>query len=151
MLMAVDNSDKEYFKKLELDVFAKTLWGESRDEPVVVKEAVASVIMNRVRISEKRGRYWWGNSIIEVCQKPYQFDCWNRSSQSYLKMQTVDLDNNKFYCCVDIAIDAIDRVLSDNTKGSTHYHHKSIEPYWSRGEKPKAVIGAYKFYKLVEA
>jgi len=56
----------------ELDILAKTLWGEARGEGREGLIAVAWVIKNR---ADNPG--WWGKSIELVCLKPYQFSCWN--------------------------------------------------------------------------
>ena len=54
-------------------------------------EAVAAVILNRVRIARERGGYWWGDTIIRVCQKPYQFSCWNKHDPNYGRLLRVKI------------------------------------------------------------
>ncbi|MEM9470072.1 MAG: cell wall hydrolase [Pseudomonadota bacterium] len=144
-------SQQDYYKELEVDVLARTIFGEARGEPHEGMEAVANVVLNRARISEKKGRYWWGNGIIGVCQKPYQFSCWNRSDPSYQRLIDVDESNIHFATCLRIARRAVFGLLQDNTKGATHYHADYVDPYWAKGEKPLMKIGAHIFYKLVEA
>ena len=150
MLQVVNNNtDQEYFQKLEVDVLAKTIWGEARGQSIAVKDAIANVVLNRVKIAEQHGRYWWGNSIIAVCQKAYQFHCWTRTSPIYKEIVFSQPNNKEYMTCVDIAVDAIDREILDNTHGATHYHRVSEDPYWAKGEKPTAIIDGFKFYKLV--
>ncbi len=141
---------KEYYRELEIDVLARTIFGEARGEPVQGLEAVANVILNRVRISQKKGRYWWGNGIIGVCQKPYQFSCWNKSDPSYGRLTNVTDKNIHFATALRIARRAAIGVLKDNTKGATHYHADYVSPYWAHGETPVQTIGRHIFYKLVE-
>ena len=47
----------------ELEIFAKTLFGEARGEKLSGIEAVANVIMNRVKHAQKIGSYWWGKQL----------------------------------------------------------------------------------------
>jgi spore germination cell wall hydrolase CwlJ-like protein len=142
---------RDYYRELEIDVLARTIFGEARGEPVKGMEAVANVILNRVRISEKKGRYWWGNGIIGVCQKPYQFSCWNKSDPSYQRLINVTESNIHFATALRIARRAVINALRDNTQGATHYHADYVSPYWARGEVPVCSIGRHIFYRLVEA
>ena len=87
-------SEQDYYRELEIDTLARTIFGEARGEPIKGQEAVASVVLNRVKVAQARGgRYWWGHDIISVCQKPYQFSCWNKSDPSYQRLTTVKKDN----------------------------------------------------------
>lgn len=141
---------KEYYKNLEIDVLARTIFGEARGESLEGLEAVACVVMNRVKIAEARGRYWWGNNIIGVCQKPYQFSCWNKNDPSFKRLTAVDLSNKNFQICHRIAQDAVNHKLWDCTNGATHYHADYVSPFWAKGEKSVKKIGRHIFYKLVE-
>jgi spore germination cell wall hydrolase CwlJ-like protein len=142
-------TQEEYYRELEIDTLARTIFGEARGEPVEGMEAVASVILNRARISQKKGRYWWGTGIIGVCQKPYQFSCWNKGDPSYHRLINVTADNIHFATALRIARRAVINALRDNTNGATHYHADYIAPYWAQGERPVKTIGRHIFYKLV--
>ena len=113
-------------------------------------EAIASVILNRVKIAEERGGYWWGKDIISVCQKPYQFSCWNRSDPNYRLLNAVTEKDIHFATALRIARRAVAGTLKDSTLGATHYHAKSITPDWARGQIPTTVIGHHIFYSLIE-
>lgn len=149
--MAKDKTMHDFYNALEIDVLARTLWGEARGEQTIGMEAVANVVLNRVKVAEEKGRYWWGNNIIQVCQKPYQFSCWNRSDPNFRKLQAVDESDLYFATALRITRRAIAGALKDNTLGATHYHAAGISPYWAKGEKPTTVIGNHIFYRLVEA
>ncbi len=138
-----------FYREVEADVLARTLWGEARGEGTAGMQAVACVVLNRVAESDKRGRYWWGNNIIQVCQKPYQFSCWNRSDPNFRKLQSVDESDLYFATALRMAKRAIMGALDDLSGGATHYHAKGITPYWSRGEKPTAEIGHHIFYRIL--
>lgn len=143
--------NQEYYNELAADVLARTIWGEARAESQAGMEAVASVVLNRVAVAQRRGGYWWGGDIISVCQKPYQFSCWNRSDPNYPKLIAVRADNIHFATCLRIARRAIAGALADRTGGATHYHADYVAPYWAAGQKPTIIIGRHLFYKLVEA
>lgn len=143
-------SPSDYYNELAVDVLARTLWGEARGEGVPGIEAVASVVLNRVKVAERHGGYWWGNDIISVCQKPYQFSCWNRSDPNYRRLLEVTEKNIHFATCLRIARRAVAGVLADGTNGATHYHEQSIQPSWAQGQTPCTIIGHHIFYKLIE-
>lgn len=132
------------------DVLARTVWGEARGESVRGKEAVAAVVMNRVRRAGARGRYWWGSSVVEVCRRPWQFSCWNESDPNAAKCGAVTVEDRNFRACLRIARRAIAGVLDDPTNGATHYHRTGLLPPWTRGRTPSAAIGNHLFYNDVE-
>lgn len=145
-----DQSAEDFYRAMEVDVLARTLWGEARGEGDIGLEAVACVVLNRVKIAQERGGFWWGNNIIQVCQKPYQFSCWNRSDPSYKKLQAVTEQDLYFATAKRIATRAVIGKIADITKGATHYHATYVAPYWAKGEKPTITIGNHIFYRLTE-
>ena len=147
--MSKDKKMHQFYRDLEVDVLARTLWGEARGESTAGMEAVASVVLNRVAIAQDKGKFWWGNNIIQVCQKPYQFSCWNRSDPNFKKLQAVEESNLYFATALRIARRAVAGVLADQTEGATHYHTSGITPYWSKNEKPVRVIGHHIFYRIL--
>lgn len=140
-----------HYKQTEIDVLARTLWGEARGEGTAGMQAVAHVILNRVKVAQSKGKYWWGNNVIQVCQKPYQFSCWNRSDPNFRKLQALTEKDLYFATALRIARRVLAGATGDDPTGSaTHYHADSITPYWAVGEKPSAIIGRHIFYKIVE-
>jgi len=136
--------------KPETLTLARTLYGEARGEKVRGLEAVACVIINRVKRAEERGGYWWGATVAEVCLRPWQFSCWNEGDPNRIKIETVDTSNRSFASCLRIARRAVARVLADPTNGATHYHGRDVNPPWARARKPSAEIGNHRFYNDVE-
>lgn len=130
------------------DILARTIWGEARGEPLAGKEAVANVVINRLRHAQKRGGFWWGHTIVDICTKPYQFSCWNENDPNYKKLIAVGSDDAQFAVCLRIARRAVVGTLPDNTGGADHYHADTIMPSWARDRAPIAVIGNHIFYKL---
>ncbi len=133
-----------------VETLARTIYGEARGELVRGKEAVAAVVMNRVRRAMERGGYWWGTTAIEVCTRPWQFACWNENDPNRAKIEAVGRDNRNFQACLRIARRALAGTLKDPTGGATHYHAKGLEPPWARDRKPSAEIGGHRFYNDVE-
>jgi len=134
----------------DVDTLARTLFGEARGELVRGKEAVASVIINRVKRAKDRGGYWWGDSVSAVCRRAWQFSCWNENDPNREKIESVELDNKVFACCMRIARRAVAGVLNDPTGGAMHYHTRGIAPPWARDRKPCAEIGHHLFYNNIE-
>lgn len=140
---------KLYFQELEIDTLARTIWGEARGEGSIGMQAVAAVVLNRFAVSEQKGRFWWGNSVIDICQKPYQFSCWNRDDPNYRKLLNVDGRDMIFAKALAIARRNLQENLSDPTHGATHYHVAGIYPFWSRDQKVTTVIGNHIFYRIL--
>ncbi|MDA0304928.1 MAG: cell wall hydrolase [Proteobacteria bacterium] len=135
---------------MSVDTLARTLYGEARGEPVRGKEAVAAVIMNRVRRARERRGYWWGMTAEEVCLRPWQFSCWNDNDPNRAKIEAVGKDNRNFQSCLRIARRALAGTLKDRTGGATHYHAIGATPPWAKDRQPSAYIGRHKFYNNVE-
>ena len=144
-----DTKMHEFYRGLEIDTLARTIWGEARGEGNVGMQAVANVVLNRAAIAQEQGKFWWGNNIIQICQKPYQFSCWNRSDPNFRKLQEVDESNLYFATAMRIARRAALGALEDITGSATHYHAAGVEPYWAKKQKPTAVIGRHIFYRVL--
>ncbi|MBX3454830.1 cell wall hydrolase [Ferrovibrio sp.] len=128
-------------REREIDVLARTLWGEARGEGEAGMAAVAAVIVNRAR---RPG--WWGRDIVEVCLRPWQFSCWNAGDPNRDKLLRVGAIDNSFAAALRIARLALAGALPDPTHGATHYHAADILPGWARGHEPCARIGRHVFY-----
>lgn len=141
----------ETYDELAIDILARTIWGEAKGLSQDAMEAIACVVLNRVRISEDRGGYWWGNDVITICQKPYQFMCWNRSSPNYMKLSEVNSNNVDFNICKLIAGEAMEGILEDITNGATNYYKVNIGvPSWARDYTPTFNTDGIMFYNLHE-
>ena len=125
-------------RKRDVDVLARTIYGEARGETVRGKEAVACVIMNRVRRGQERGGYWWGASVEKVCLKPWQFSCWNENDPNREKIQQVEPGRRVFDTCLRIARRAVSGCVEDPTRGAPQYHTLHVTPPSSRRRPPSA-------------
>ena len=144
-------TDEEKFQReIEIDTLARTIWGEARGEGNPGMQAVACVVMNRLKVAREKKRFWWGNSVIQICQKPFQFSCWNKNDPNYRKLLGVDASDAAFAAALTVARLTLEGALSDLTGGATHYHAAGMTPVWTQSEKPVAVVGQHIFYKMAE-
>ncbi|MEQ9486045.1 cell wall hydrolase [Coleofasciculus sp. F4-SAH-05] len=134
----------------DIDILARTIYGEARGESDQGKEAVAWSVINRVNYAQARGGYWWGNTIRDVCLKPWQYSCWNRNNPNRPVILNVTASNSVFARCLKIAEDVIARRISTPVDDATHYYADYISPpFWVRSGTFVIKIGVHLFYKDV--
>lgn len=134
----------------ETDILARTIYGEARGESISGQEAIASVVLNRVDFAKRKGRYWWGSNIVDVCLSPKQFSCWNPKDPNRSLLEKADESDIAFCICKRIALRAVSGLLEDKTGRATHYHTRNLRPRWSLGKIPCAEIGGHVFYNDIE-
>jgi N-acetylmuramoyl-L-alanine amidase len=131
----------------DLDVLARTIYGEARGEPREGKVAVGIVIINRWR----SGMWFAGKTVAETCQKPWQFSCWNGNDPNRAKLLTIDRAKPSYLTCFDAAVTAIDKwwthQIPDDLLGCTHYQVEGTGAKWSVGKTPAVKIGRHLFYR----
>lgn len=134
----------------DVDIMAKTIYGEARGEVDAGKKAIACVIMNRY----KAKKWFSGRTIADTClfkvkgSKYHQFSCWNEEDPNYKLLKSVNCLYLAEY--VDIAEKFINGEYKDFTNGCTHYHTKQTSPYWAKGHLPAFEIGNHLFYNDIE-
>ena len=132
----------------DLDIFARTLYGEARGEyafggPAPLM-AVANVIMNR---SNRGGKY--GKTLTDICLKPWQFSCWNKNDPNRPLLFKEGIESEPlFFLCKTIAENVSAGRWPDLTRDSDHYHSFSCRPSWARMKKIRIRLGHHIFYKL---
>lgn len=135
----------------DLDILARTLYGEGRGEynksdgGLAALIAIGNVIMNRVQIGG-----WFGKTIAEVCQKPWQFSCWNKNDPNFNVIQNVPKDDPIFKICQQVAVAITEHKWPDLTKGCDHYFSRILSnpPKWAQNRVPKFCLGLHQFYQL---
>ena len=130
----------------EIHILAQTIYGESNTPSISSAEAIANVILNRVKYAKNTGSHWWGNSVSDVCLKPRQFNCWDVNHQNHQRIKSIHSADVFFQVCHRIAVRAIKGLLTDNTHGATNYHSKDEHPKWAHAAVPCAEIGNNLFY-----
>ncbi len=127
----------------DLEILARTVYGEARGETFEGQVAVARVIVNRW----KSGKWFAGGSIASTAVMPQQFSCWNPSDPNLVAMKTADLTDPRLRQAVQAAIAALAGGGPPWIKGVTHYYAASIdEPAWAKGHQPAGRIGDHIFY-----
>ncbi|MEF8721534.1 MAG: cell wall hydrolase [Candidatus Accumulibacter delftensis] len=143
-------STKEEATAQEIDVVARTIWGEAGELGNEAMRAVAAVIVKRQSVGK-----WWGRSASEVCLRPYQFRCWDVSSPSIFQVRSVSADIETFRQALSIAEMALDPergISPDRSLGATRYHPQWVVPVpdWARGLEPCATVGGLCFYNNID-
>ena len=129
-------------KEKEIDLMARTIYGEARGEGLNGMQAVANVIMNRVNAGK-----WYGRTVKDVVLKPWQFSCWNENDPNRNKILNVTTADNTFLAATSIAKSAYAGELPDITYGATHYHVYTMTPVWIGKMTKTAQIGNHIFYR----
>jgi spore germination cell wall hydrolase CwlJ-like protein len=130
------------------EVLARTLFGEAAHRPVRAVEAVAAVVINRVRLAAAPdGPAHWGRGIAGVCRAPLQFACWTPRHPRHAAMLDAPEGDPALALCRRIAARAAAGALPDPTGGATHYHDLGTLPRWAVGVVPLAEIGGLAFYR----
>lgn len=137
--------------RADLEIPARTGWGEAEGEPIVGQIAVVWVM--RTRAEHPKGRY--GRTLAEVCRKPWQFSCWNedtaaRPNPRLGKVHALEISNPAYLRFLRIVLQVALGELDDPTGGCTHYHVAGATPKWARGRLPHIRIGNHVFYKGVD-
>lgn len=129
--------------RYDLEILAKTIYGEARGETEEGQIAVACCILNRFN-----SRKWFSSDTIAgVCQKPWQFSCWNRNDHNYTAINNLPFTNySRYFRVIKKALE------KDITNGATHYYAPSLTkcPEWAKGKTPCAEIGNHLFFKDID-
>lgn len=134
----------------DIDVLARTLWGEARGEGPAGQIAVAWAIRNRV--NDGKAKSWWGEGYAGVCQAPYQFSCWNKNDPNYPYLSGAkQIPTSQYALVMRAAKLVVDGATPDPTGGATHYYAKSMKtpPKWTVGAKQTVIIGNHVFFRNV--
>lgn len=125
------------------EVFAKTIFGEARGEIRQGQIAVACCILNRF----KSKKWYSAKTIAGVCQKPWQFSCWNKNDPNAQKIANLTFPTySKYFPIIKEAMQG------DITNGATHYYAPALVkcPVWAKGKTPCAEIGSHLFFKGID-
>ncbi|WP_213881684.1 cell wall hydrolase [Pseudomonas sp. dw_358] len=134
----------------DLDILARTLWGEARGAGLPGMIAVAWVVRNRV--FDGIADSWWGEGWAGVCQAPYQFSCWNRDDPNYPWVSGAQpILPTELAQAQTAARRVMDASVADPTHGATHYYSLALphRPGWAADAMETACIGRQLFFKDV--
>lgn len=136
------------YNENDIDVLARTMWGEARSEGSWGMQAVGNVVMNRLKKSMAGKGYNWGKSISEICLFPWQFSAWNKDDPNRARMLAVTEADPKFAEAKRIARLVVTGQLPDITGGADHYHTTAVRPSWKDASKKTTQIGTHVFYDI---
>lgn len=128
----------------DIDIMARTIFGEARGESDEGRLAVAYVILNRAKLYKK--------AIGEACLLSIHFSCWNNgrdNDSNQLAMMMADEGMPSFAKCKIAALQAAHGLKPDPTGGATHYHTHAVSPSWAK-DKEYVSIGHHRFYLNVD-
>lgn len=136
------------------DVLARTLWGEARGEGLIGQVAVAWSIRNRVEMDlHNDGKPdWWGEGYAGVCQKAWQFSCWNKNDPNFAYLSGAKQIPAREFAQARMAADqVIDGKKPDPTGGATHYYATTMPkaPAWAAKAKQTLRLGHHVFFRDV--
>ena len=126
----------------DVDILARTVYGEARGEDDEGRRAVAHAMINRWLASD--GQFKRDDTLATACLRHVQFSCWNTGDPNLAKLLAVGINDFVFRQCFVAALTAIDE--PDFTEGARHYHTKSVRPRWSRGHTPSYRHGVHIFF-----
>ena len=128
----------------DIEILCKTLFGECRGETRKGQVGVCCVIFNRYLSTKK---HLTASSIAKVCQKPWQFSCWNPSDPNAQKLLKITFPTVKKY--ISIISEALE---GDITAGATHYCTKQVKnsTSWAKDKSPCIIIGNHEFFNNID-
>jgi N-acetylmuramoyl-L-alanine amidase len=134
-------------RPVDLDMLARTLWGEARGEGREGQIAVAWVIRNR---AEDPGKDWWGDTVAEVCHKPFQFSCWDKSDPNRTKLCGPSIELPGYDDLYEIGCKVMVGDIPDPTGSATHYKVTGTAASWdaAAAKVNPVIIGRHSFYRL---
>ena len=144
--MPIEYSDSD------VELLARTLYGEARDQGEEGMTAVGNVVLNRLN-----KKSWYGDSIEEIIKMPYQFSVFNPETKpdefeqddNYKATISVTIDDPEYIAAREIALGLLEGKIKDNTGGATHYYNPDeANPSWIDSPKMKSLkkIGDHSFY-----
>ena len=133
-------------RAIDIEILAMTLWAEGADKPVRAIEALAALVMNRLR----QGRDPNARHIAAICRAPFLFSCWNRHDPRHAALRAIPPGDAAFAVCWRIAQRAASGLLPDPTGGATLWHDGAHLPAWAVGQASIREIGGLCFYRAEE-
>lgn len=125
----------------DLVCLARTIYFEVRGRSRRELDAVAHVVLNRVRHPQ------FPDTVCGVVREggqtpPCQFSWWcdGRSDEAR--------NRREYARAVKVAREALAGETEDPTRGANMFHNRSVRPRWARSAAPRGRIGPHVFYYL---
>jgi N-acetylmuramoyl-L-alanine amidase len=116
-------------KRGDVDVLARTLYGENRSGGVPGMQSVAWVVVNRARAPGSQ----WPATVSGVCKQRQQFSCWNPTDANAALCSAINESDVSYLLALYAATSVLSGQVPDMTLGATHYHAASMKvlPFWA--------------------
>ena len=140
-------SDKTQVVDEDVDVLARTLWGEIRGGDEAQRRNVADVVLNRFLSG-----YRSNGSIRGVCLYNMQFSCWNPGTTARTQLMALTPTSPHMGDLLALAAAVIaDRQGGNGPKvaaltDANHYHAHTVNPNWAIPGQMTHDDGKHKFY-----
>lgn len=139
-------ADTTVFSGDDLEILARTLYGEIRGGTNNQIRNVADIVLNRFLTG-----YRSNGSIAGTCRAPEQFSCWNPGTRARDILDTLPASDPELAALRTIAASVIQRRLKDGStflplKGARHYHSHSVSPDWALPSRVVHDDGKHIFY-----
>jgi hypothetical protein len=113
----------------DVDILARTIYGEAEANNTADAVAIAWVIVNRLNYEN------WPDTLAGVCLQPWQFSCWNPADPN--RQRILAAKGKWFEKCKKIANEVVKTIKDDPTICATHYYATYVKtPKWAKGHKP---------------
>lgn len=132
-------------ERMDVDVLARTLYGEARGEGISGMQAIAWVVVNRV----KRGPPRFPSTVAGVVKQPHQFTCWSPSDPNAKVCAAANEKDPAFVQAIYAASGVLAGLVPSPIGDADHYHVTSMPspPYWANRMKLVKKIGAHSFFR----
>jgi spore germination cell wall hydrolase CwlJ-like protein len=112
----------------DIDVLARTIFGEARGEPLDGQIAVAFAVLHRAAIAlayrqrfKRQHPHFGDGSVASACQQPKQFSCWNTGDPNQLACSRVTMASPAFQRATYVAHAVLQGQVEDRLPRATHY------------------------------
>lgn len=137
----------------DIEIAARTVYGEARGEDRNTQQGVAWAMRNR----HEAGKWFSGQTLAECCamhavgSRYGQFSCWNVDDPNYVQMFRVfDNDSALAMCRGAVNTALLGDDSDDITQGATHYCNLNVcNPSWVDTATKTVTIGKLTFFKDV--
>jgi len=142
-----------------IDILARTIFGEQRGHGKIGMQSVANVVMNRTAIAkaytqkyDRKHPLYGDGTIASCCKMPWQFSCWNKNDPNLEIITNANESDPVFADALEVANDVTNGVLDDITKKATHYYSVKLhpEPSWAKDKIPCEIIAGQYFFNNIE-
>lgn len=138
-VQALDPTGKEPLDDA-ITCLARTIYWEAKGEGDAGMKAIANVVMNRL------GHEGFPNTICGVVkqgqeQGACQFSWWCDGRPDDVE------EEERYTLAKEIARQALNRQLNDQTDGALYFHHQKVAPSWSEKYIRTVEVGEHIFYK----